>query len=90
MGMRTTASAAAMVRAASPSPSVPSTTATRESGAVQAGEAAKSSRSTASSLRARAATVKPARRSSPGSGQALIRVQGTWKTVPMDTRTLRR
>ena len=90
MGMRTTSSAAVMVRWDSPSPSVPRTTATRESGAVQAGEAANSSSATEVSDSARAATVKPCAWSSSMAGQRSIRVQGTWKTVPMETRTLRR
>ena len=90
MGMRTTSSAAVMVRWDSPSPSVPRTTATLESAPVHAVEAANSSSATEVSDSARAATVKPCAWSSSMAGQRSIRVQGTWKTVPMETRTLRR
>ena len=82
MGMRTVRSAAARVCRASPSPSVPSTRASRSGGS-----AARRSSDTEPSLSARAATVKPSSRSmSTPPGQGSIRVHGTWKTVPIETR----
>ena len=75
-----------MVRRDRPSPSAPKTTASRSGGS-----AARSSRLTASSVSAKAATRKPLSRStSSPPGQGSMRVHGTWNTVPIETRTLRR
>ena len=70
----------------SPSPSVPSTRARRSGGS-----AASSSSDTDVSASASDATVNPLSRnvcSDPGQGSA--RPHGTWNTVPIETRTLRR
>src|SRR5699024_2653730 len=87
IGIITCSSAARSVAGFSPWPSAPSTKATFRP----------EPRSTASSveapsLRASASTSNPAPCSSstPSRGQVGSRVQGTWKTVPIDTRIERR
>ena len=91
MGIMAVQSHRAMVSRPRPSPSVPRTTASL-SAAARAG----SSMDNASSRRAMATVRKPRarRRSIPGPGHWSmswwIRAQGTWKTVPMLTRTHRR
>ncbi len=86
MGIVTTRSAASIAPRDRPSPSVPSTSASRSGGS-----ATTSSRLTASSARASAATTKPSSRSrSRPPGHVSNRVHGTWNTVPMLTRTERR
>ena len=73
-------------RRLSPSPSAPISTATRSGRSI-----ANSSRGTASSVSASAARWKPSALRMPrASGHSGRRVHGTWNTVPMLTRTLRR
>ena len=86
MGIRTTTSACETQVEESPSPSVPNRMANRSGGS-----AARSSKATASSLSANAATVKPAAwRVGIASRQDVSRAQGSAKTVPMLTLIARR